>query len=75
MSTFDYSISTHNRSRRLFEPEVSRLQREIEHFSHALEQERRDSMLVDEQIRRLRKEIAKKKGHRPKTATVAERKA
>ena len=32
-------------------------------------------MLVDEQIRRLKKEIAEKKGKRPKTASIAERKA
>ena len=36
----------------LFEREEDRLQREIDHFTYKLEQERRQSMLLDERIKR-----------------------
>jgi hypothetical protein len=41
----------------IHESEVERLQKEIDHFTMRLEQERRQSMLVDEHIKRTKFEV------------------
>ena len=45
------------RKEALLEREEDRLQREIDHFTYKLEHERRQSMLLDERIKRAQSQI------------------
>jgi uncharacterized protein YlxW (UPF0749 family) len=63
MSDFDVTGASrlqYSRSNATFETEATRLQREIDHFTHKLEQERRKMITNDEQIKRASEDLRAK---------------